>query len=121
MHHLSLILLLIAAILFLVLPWWVALPACLPLLGLLLFTYSKGRQALRWRPATGEEGMIGDRAVVTSAQKDHLEVRYHGEIWRAVSSQPLHAGQTVLIEDIDGLTLRVALLPSPTNSNLSSI
>jgi membrane-bound serine protease (ClpP class) len=121
MHHLSLVLLLIAAILFILLPWWVALPASLPLLGLLLFTYHKGRQALRWRPMTGEEAMIGDRAVVTSAQKGHIEVRYQGEIWRAVSSQPLRRGQTVLIDDVDGLTLRVALPPSPTNSNLSSI
>ncbi|MCL7453085.1 MAG: NfeD family protein [Anaerolineae bacterium] len=35
-------------------------------------------------------------------------MHYHGETWRAVSSVPLHPGQRVVIEAVEGLTLHVA-------------
>jgi len=44
---------------------------------------------------------------VLTADEGEVEVDYQGEIWRAVSPQPLHAGQKVNIVDVDGLTLRV--------------
>jgi membrane protein implicated in regulation of membrane protease activity len=112
MHHLSLLLLLVALVLFILLPWWVALPLTMPLLGIIAFAFYKGRQALRQQPVTGEEAMVGNRAVVSSARQGHLQVRYQGETWRAVSAHPLHRGQMVIIENVDGLTLRVVpLLP----------
>jgi membrane protein implicated in regulation of membrane protease activity len=33
----------------------------------------------------------------------------HGEIWRALSGQPLNAGDRVRVTAVDGLTLRVEL------------
>jgi membrane-bound ClpP family serine protease len=38
---------------------------------------------------------------------------YKGEIWRAVSSQPLQPGQQVVIEKVEGLTPQVAPLLQP--------
>jgi membrane-bound serine protease (ClpP class) len=115
MHHLSLLLLLVALVLFILFPWWVALPMCIPIFALIALAYTKGRQALRQRPTTGEESMIGGRAVVSSVRDDRVQVQYHGEIWEAVSSQPLHERQAVIIEGVQGLTLRVAPLPAPAD------
>ncbi len=115
MHHLSLLLLLVALVLFLLFPWWVALPMCLPIFVLIALAYTKGRQAWRWRPKTGQESMIGSRAVVRSVRDDRVQVYYHGELWQAVSSQPLHERQAVVIEDVQGLTLHVAPVSEPGN------
>ncbi len=52
--------------------------------------------------------MVGDQAVVVKAEGGEVEVDYQGETWRAFSSQPLQPGQQVVIEAVDGLTLRVA-------------
>jgi membrane-bound serine protease (ClpP class) len=71
----------------------------------------KGLQALRRPPVSGENTMIGERAVVMDAIDGRIDVRYEGEIWQAVSSQPLHKGQRVTIEGVDGLTLQVAPVP----------
>ena len=54
--------------------------------------------------------MIGDRAVVVSVKGNEAEVEYQCETWRAVSPKTLNPGQQVVIEGVDGLTLRVALL-----------
>jgi membrane-bound serine protease (ClpP class) len=106
MHHLSLLLILLALALFILLPWWVAVPTSLPIVAFIVFVYWKTMQAQRQKPVAGEEAMIGDRAIV-SGTEGQLMVRYRGEVWWAVSSQPLHQGQPVIIEGVQGLTLRV--------------
>jgi membrane protein implicated in regulation of membrane protease activity len=45
--------------------------------------------------------------VVASAGEGQAEVQYHGETWQAISSEPLHPGQAVVIEAVEGLALRV--------------
>jgi membrane-bound serine protease (ClpP class) len=114
MHHLSLLLLLLALVLFILLPWWVALPTSVPILAFIVFVYWKARQAWRQRPVAGEEAMIGDRAIVSDTAGGQLKIRYRGEVWWAVSAEPLHQGQPVVIECVQGLTLRVAPLAPPT-------
>jgi membrane-bound serine protease (ClpP class) len=68
------------------------------------------RKALEGRrdpPLSGPEAMVGDRAVVASVRDQRADARYKGESWQAVSSLPLRAGEQVLIEAVEGLTLRV--------------
>ena len=51
--------------------------------------------------------------VLLRALTDHgvhwneIEVRIHGERWRAVADSPVPAGQTVTVAAVEGLTLRV--------------
>jgi membrane protein implicated in regulation of membrane protease activity len=113
MHHLSLVLILVVLALFLLFPWWIALPLCVPILALYLMAFVKGRRAQRQPPTTGEEAMIGAHAVVTDARRGKLEVQYQGERWRATASTRLKPGQPVVIQDVEGLTLRVAPLSPP--------
>jgi membrane-bound serine protease (ClpP class) len=110
MHHLLLVLPLLGLILFVFLLWQVALPLYMVMLVVSLGIYWKIIQAQRRRPVTGKRAMIGDRAVVVRVGGDAVEVEYEGEIWRAVSPEPLHQGQRVIIESVEGLILRVAPL-----------
>jgi len=112
MHHLLLILPLLGLILFVFLLWQVALPLYMVMLVVSLAIYWKIIQAQRRRPVIGKRAMIGDRAVVIRIGGDAVEVEYEGEIWRAVSPEPLHQGQQVVIESVEGLILRVAPLKS---------
>jgi membrane-bound serine protease (ClpP class) len=110
-YHLLLLLLLLAVVLFLLLPWQVALPLAVALLIGYLIILRKILQTRRQPSVTGEKAMIGERAVVVTAKKGEIEVRYHGEIWQAVCPEPLHRRQQVIIEDVEGLTLHVMPVP----------
>ena len=111
MHHLLLLLPLLALGLFFVWPWQLAIVVFVPVAIISLVGYWKVLQATRRPAATGSKAMIGDQAVVLTVAEGEVEVDYEGEIWRAVSARPLHVGDRVIVEAVDGLTLRVA--PSP--------
>jgi membrane-bound serine protease (ClpP class) len=114
-HHAFLFMPLIALLLFLFLPWPYALALYIPIASVSLLGYWKALQAQRQPPAIGTTTMIGGRAEVISSKSEETEVRYRGETWRAVSSQTLQRGQEVIIEDVEGLTLRVAPLSQPAD------
>ncbi len=110
MHHLLLILPLLGLALFGFLPWQVALPLYVIILAGSIGMYWKIIQAQRRGPFIGKRAMVGDTAIVVRLEGNYVAVDYEGEIWRAVSSQPLHKGQQVIIESVEGLTLRVVPL-----------
>jgi membrane protein implicated in regulation of membrane protease activity len=109
----DLILPLLGLVLFKFLPWREALPLYVVILIVSFGLFWKIMQAQRRRPVIGKKAMIGDLAVVVSVKGDEVKVDYWGETWRAVSPQPLHQGQQVIIKGMEGLTLRVAPLSFP--------
>jgi membrane protein implicated in regulation of membrane protease activity len=111
MHHLLLLIVLFGWILFLFLSWQIALPLYLIGVIISLAIYWKIILAQRRRPIIGKRAMIGDQAIVVRAQADEVEVDYQGEIWRAISSQPLQVGQKVIIEGVEGLIMKVKPVP----------
>jgi membrane-bound serine protease (ClpP class) len=66
--------------------------------------------AQRRPPQTGSEAMIGaiGRTRVDLVPGAPGQIDVHGEIWQAVSDEPLVAGTAVRIVALDGLTLLVA-------------
>ena len=63
----------------------------------------------RRRPvATGAEQLVGSIAEAVTAFTDQGQVRIYGELWNAVSSQPVASGQRLRIDRVDGLTLFVS-------------
>jgi membrane protein implicated in regulation of membrane protease activity len=108
MHPLLLLLPLVGLALFFFLSWQAALPLYVIIFVGSLALYWKIIQAQRRRPIIGKRAMTGDRAVVVSAKGEEVEVDYQGEIWRAISSQPLQQGDQVIIMAVEGLILRVA-------------
>ena len=63
--------------------------------------------ARRWKPKTGAEAMIGEKAEVVRACRPLGDVRVQGELWAARCDEGADIGETVRIERIDGLTLVV--------------
>jgi membrane protein implicated in regulation of membrane protease activity len=110
MHHLLLLLPLVGLVLFIYLLWQIALPLYVIILIASLALYWKIIKAQRRKPITGKRAMVGDPAIVVSVKEGEVEVDYQGEIWRAISSQPLQADQKVIIEGVEGLILRVVPL-----------
>ena len=65
----------------------------------------------RTKPSTGEEGMIGKTAQVVDPCSPRGTVRYAGELWEAESDGVTRAGDSVRIDAVEGLVLRVSPVP----------
>jgi membrane protein implicated in regulation of membrane protease activity len=67
---------------------------------------------LQTRPRTGREALIGHVGVVRSLSGSHAQVFLDGSLWRAEpdpghEQDGLHEGEQVIVERVNGLTLRV--------------
>jgi membrane-bound serine protease (ClpP class) len=67
---------------------------------------------------TGEQGLVGENGVAQTALTPQGKVFVHGELWDAISSSPLPAGQLVVVRGVDGLVLQVepATVPAATEA-----
>lgn len=76
-------------------------------IGVLLVRLAAASQ--RQRPTTGDAGMIGERGTALTELRPGAvgDVSTHGEIWRAVSHEPIEKGARVRVLALDGLTLTV--------------
>ena len=59
------------------------------------------------RPVTGADAMLGKAARVTQWSESTGQVLVDGEVWRAVSETPLREHESVVVQGVEGLTLRV--------------
>ncbi len=113
MHNVFLFLPLFAIGLFFLFSWKVALTLYAFIFAICSIAFWKAFQAQRQPPVTGRKTMVGAHAVVVRKEQNELEVSYQGEIWKAVSPQPLITGEEVIIEKVEGLTLHVLAFPHP--------
>ncbi len=65
-------------------------------------------KARRRTPVTGKESMIGEIAMAKTDVAPHGQVFLHGELWEAVSEQPIRRGEEAEVTSVEGLTLKVA-------------
>ena len=87
--------------------WSVMLPVIALAVGFTFLVVNFGVRALRRRTPTGKEGMIGLVGSAKTNLTPNGTIFIQGEIWEAVSSVPVTAGQPVQITQIDGLTAHV--------------
>jgi membrane-bound serine protease (ClpP class) len=59
------------------------------------------------RPVTGAEAMVGNIAVAKTDLAPRGKVLLHGEIWDAVSEEPIREGDEAEVKAVEGLTLTV--------------
>ena len=86
---------------------WTLLPV---ILVFAVFTVSLVRlvlQAQRRKAQTGREGLVAQRGQVESDLAPEGWVLVQGERWRARSTERVAAGETVVVEAVEGLLLRV--------------
>ncbi len=87
----------------------VALAGTVPFAILAVILMRLVLRSRKWKTATGREELIGSSGVAVSALQAGGEgmIRVHGELWRAVSSQPVQEGKSVKILRVEGLKLYV--------------
>jgi len=92
-----------------------ALAVSIPLGLITAFLMTIALRARRNKVVTGEQGLIGETGVAQTPLTPQGKVFIHGELWNAVASGALPAGQLVRVRQVDGLTLNVeALETTPT-------
>ena len=65
------------------------------------------RYQARRKVQTGVEAHVGERAEVTRTIDPEGQVRFRGELWKARAEEPIAAGESVRIAEVDRLTLVV--------------
>ncbi len=81
-------------------------------MSLLLLARRRILRPLQMRPRTGREALVGHVGVVRADRGPGSEVFIDGALWRAEPSlihheTELHDGERVVVEGVNGLTLRV--------------
>jgi membrane-bound serine protease (ClpP class) len=84
-----------------------AVAVAVPLGIITAFLMGIAVRARRNKIVTGEEGLIGEVGVAETMLAPAGKVFVHGELWDAVSTVPIPAGERVVVSRVDGLTLRV--------------
>ncbi|MFZ0797357.1 MAG: nodulation protein NfeD [Terriglobales bacterium] len=84
-----------------------ALAVSIPLGLITAFLMSIAVRARRHKIVTGKQGLIGEIGITQSTLAPSGKVFVHGELWDAVSTIPIPAGEQIVVRQVDGLTLRV--------------
>ncbi len=72
------------------------------------FVVGKGYRALRKKPLTGREGLVGERGVaLTDLPSRGGRIFVHGEDWAADADERIEKGAPVIVDQVDGMRLRV--------------
>jgi membrane-bound serine protease (ClpP class) len=89
-----------------------ALAVSVPLGLITAFLMSIAYRARRNKVVTGAQGLVGNIGLAQTALSPQGKVFVHGELWDAVSSANVPAGQPVVVRNVDGLQLRVDPAPA---------
>jgi len=84
-----------------------ALAVSVPLGAITVFLMTVALRARRNKVMTGAEGLIGEVAIAQTPLAPSGKVFVHGEIWDAVATANVPAGEKVVVHDVDGLQLKV--------------
>lgn len=89
--------------------WAVIVPTVVFTTLFFLFAIGMGIKAQRRKPSTGAEGLIDEVGETITELKPDGEIRVHGEIWNAVSTEGrIPKGSRVQVLGVDNLRLKVA-------------
>jgi membrane-bound serine protease (ClpP class) len=93
-----------------------ALAVSIPLGLITAFLMGIALKARRNKMVSGAQGLIGETGIAQTALSPSGKIFVHGELWDAVSSAEVPAGQTVVVRQIDGLLLQVEPVTATRNS-----
>ena len=97
-----------------------ALAVSVPIGLITVFLMSIALKARRNKIVTGEQGMVGEVGVAQTALSPYGKVFVHGELWDAISSAPLAAGESVVVRQVAGLQLEVDPAPRAATSQATA-
>jgi len=91
----------------------VALAVTLPFALLTVFLMRLVLKSRGWKQTTGREQLVGEEGAAEQefggSEAATGQIRVHGELWSAVSTQTIAKGARVRVMSVDGLTLHVKL------------
>lgn len=97
-----------SALEFIHISWGIIIPTVLCTAAFFLFAIGMGIRAQRRKPTTGVEGIVGETGEAMTGLNPEGQVRVHGEIWKATSSEGMiPAGSKIKVEKVENLRLTV--------------
>ncbi len=84
-----------------------ALTVSIPFGIITVFLMRIAVRARRNKIVTGEQGLIGEIGIAQTQLAPAGKVFVHGEVWDAVSTIPVQAGDRIVVRQVNGLTLTV--------------
>jgi membrane-bound serine protease (ClpP class) len=84
-----------------------ALAVSIPVGIITVFLMTIAIRARRNKAVTGAQGLVGEIGIAQSTLSPAGKVFVHGEIWDAVSTMNVDAGQAVVVRRVEGLRLQV--------------
>jgi membrane-bound serine protease (ClpP class) len=97
-----------------------ALAVSIPLGVITVFLMTIALRARANKVVTGAEGLIGEVGIAQTALAPGGKIVVHGEIWDAVASSSIAAGEKVVVQKVDGLELKVDPTHEEAKVTLSS-
>jgi membrane-bound serine protease (ClpP class) len=86
---------------------WTALGVSIPMGAITIFLMTIALKARRNKVVTGEQGMIGEMAIVCAPLTPAGKVFVQGELWNAIAPTNVASGQRVVIRQVENLVLQV--------------
>lgn len=71
------------------------------------FVVGAAYKAQRRKPVTGIQGLVGERGTALTDLGPSGQVFIHGEYWTATADEPVAKGANIVVDRVDGLSLRV--------------
>ena len=84
-----------------------ALAVSIPLGLITAFLMSIALKARRNKMVSGAQGLVGETGIAQTALSPRGKIFVHGELWDAISSSNVAAGQSVVVRRVNGLVLQV--------------
>jgi membrane-bound serine protease (ClpP class) len=98
-----------------------ALAVSIPLGIITVFLMGIALKARANKVVTGVQGLIGKIGLAQSPLSPRGKVFVHGEIWDAIASTDLPAGQSVVVRQVNGFQLQVDAAPSAQDFGTTSL
>lgn len=97
-----------------------ALAVSIPVGLITIFLMSIALKARRNKVVTGSQGMIGEVGIARTPLAPQGKVFVHGELWDAVSSVNVAAGESVVVRNVNGLQLQVEPIRASQQAQVSA-
>jgi len=98
-----------------------ALAVSIPLSIITVFLMSIALKARANKIVTGAQGLVGEIGIAQTSLSPQGKVFIHGELWDAISSTNIPAGQTVVVRQVDGLRIQVDPASSAQRTPAASV
>ncbi len=88
--------------------WSVIIPFVVFTAAFFIFAFSMALKTLKTKASTGSEGMIGlEGEAISEINETSGQVQVHGEIWNAVSNEPIQINSTIIVKNLKNMKLYV--------------